>query len=178
MKAIAQRYARALVDVAVQQGKAADVQRELGDFAALLAGSADLRNFLANPAVGRDKKQAVIAKLAARMSVSKTVRNFLMVLVDNRRTALLPQIQEAYAAQLNARLGIAQAEVTSARELTAEEKGKLGAALSKMTGKRVEAQYRQDAGLIGGAVVRIGSTVYNGSVRDQLTRLRARLAAE
>jgi F-type H+-transporting ATPase subunit delta len=178
LKAIAQRYARALVDVAVQQNKAEEVKGELAGLAALVAGSADLRSFLANPAVGRDKKQVLMEKVCAGVKISRTLRNFVMVLVDNRRAGLLPQINEAYAAQLNTRLGVAVAEVTSARELTGDEKSKLNTALGRMTGKRVQAEYRQDAALIGGAIVRIGSTVYNGSVRDQLARLRAKLEAE
>lgn len=178
MRALAQRYARALVDVGLQQGQAQAIGRELDVFAQVVAGSPALRSVLANPAIGRDKKQAILARLAAQLGVGKAIRNFLMILVDNRRAQLLPQIREAYQQQLNLRMGIAEAEITSARELTADEKARLNAALAKMTGKRVEAQYRQDAGLIGGALVRMGSTIYNGSVRDQLKRMREKLAAD
>lgn len=178
MRAVAQRYARALVDIALKQEQAEQVRKGLAAFAELVAGSAALRNALASPAVSREKKQAILGKLAAQLGVGKTVSNFLMVLADNRRTHLLPLIREAYDQQMNVKLGVAQAQVTSARDLNAEEKTKLVAALGKMTGKRVEAQYQQDAGLIGGTIVRMGSTIYNGSVRDQLKRMKEKLAAD
>ena len=178
MRAVAQRYARALADVAFPQGQAAQVRAELAAFAAVVASSAALRSALANPAVPRDRKRAVVAKLAAQMGAGNVVSNFLMVLVENRRAQLLPLICEAFDQQMNLKLGVAEAQVSSARELTAEEKSKLVAALGKMSGKKVEAQYRQDAALIGGTIVRMGSTIYNGSVRDQLKRMREKLAAD
>lgn len=178
MKALAQRYARALVDVAVEQKKSEDVRKELAAFADLMRESAELRNLLASPAVPREKKLAVIDALAGRMDFSKAFRNFLCVLVDNRRTTMLPQIHEAFVAQLLERLGVTHAQVTTARELAAGEKTELCRALERLTGRRIEAEYKLDAKLIGGAVVRIGSTVYDGSVREQLNRLRASLAKE
>jgi len=178
LRAVAQRYARALVEVALHQKQAEAVRKELNDFAQVMAESSALRNALASPAIGREKKQAILEKLAAQMGVGKTVRNFLMVLAEHGRAQLMPLIREAYDQQLNVKLGVAQAEVTSAREMTAEDKSKLAAAISKMTGKRVEAEYRQDAALLGGTIVRVGSTIYNGSVRDQLKRMREKLAAD
>jgi F-type H+-transporting ATPase subunit delta len=178
LKAVVQRYASALVDVALEEGTAEAVKIELTEFAALMGESADLRNFLASPAVAVEQKQAVLEKILSRMGASKTLRNFLFVIVDNRRSALLPQIREAYHEQLFARLGVAEAQVTSARELTVAERAGLVQALERITGKRVETQYGLDPALIGGAVVRIGSTIYNGSVREQLNRLRAHLAAD
>lgn len=178
MKAVANRYARALADVVISQGSAEVVKAELSAFAQAVDESADLRNFLANPAVARPQKQAVIETLMARMGGSKTLRNFLLVLVDNRRAALLREISEAFEAELRARLGVAKAEVTSAHDLNDEERTKLVRTLERMTGKRVEASYSLDPELIAGAQVRIGSTVYDGSVREQLNRMRSRLAAE
>lgn len=178
MKAVAQRYAAALVDVAVEQGAVDELKKQLSEFIVLLGASADLRNFLSNPAVGRTQKQAVIEKLVARMGASKALRNFLFVLVDNRRTGILPEIQEVFISQLHARLGVVDAEVVSAQELSGQEKTELIAALAKLTGKRVEARYATNTELIGGAVVRIGSTIYDGSVRQQLNSLRERLSSE
>jgi F-type H+-transporting ATPase subunit delta len=175
---VAQRYARALADVAIARKQTEQVKKDLAVFASLVEQSAALRNVLASPAVGREKKLAILSQLAVQAGAGPAVRNFVMILTENRRTQLLPQIREAYEQQLNARLGIAEAEVTSARELTADEKTRISAALGKMTGKRVEAHYRLDAALLGGAVARIGSTIYNGSVRDQLRRLQEKLAAE
>ena len=178
MKALAQRYASALADVALSEKTADTVKNELAAFVDLVGDSADLRNFLASPAVPRNPKQAVVEKIVARLGASRTLRNFLFVLVENRRTQLLPEIQQAYERELQTRLGIAQASVVSARELSAAERAELEKALGKITGKRVQAMYGDDPSLIGGAVVWVGSTVYDGSVRTQLERLRARLASE
>jgi F-type H+-transporting ATPase subunit delta len=178
LNVLSQRYAKALVDVAVEQGKADQVKHELSAFAALVSESADLRNFLASPAVPRPQKQAVAGKLVERLGASKTLLNFLFVLIDNRRANLLDEIQAAYQEQLYARLGVADVYVMSARELNEPEKKELAGALEKLTGKRVEAHYGVDPELIGGAVVRIGSTIYDGSVREQLNRMRDWLARE
>jgi F-type H+-transporting ATPase subunit delta len=98
--------------------------------------------------------------------------------VDHRRTELLPEIQQAFREELNARLGIVEAEVTSARELSAGEKKELTSVLEQRTGKKIEAQFEEDGALLGGAIVRLGSTIYDGSVRDQLNRLREQLEME
>jgi F-type H+-transporting ATPase subunit delta len=110
--------------------------------------------------------------------MAPAVRNFVFLLVDHRRTEMLREIQQAFQTELNARLGIAGAEVISARELSAAEKKQLTAALERRTGKKIEASFRMDESLVGGAVVRVGSTVYDGSVREQLTRLREQLETE
>jgi len=178
LKALAQRYASALAEVATEQGIGEQVKSELASFVGLLSESADLRNFLASPATQWPTKQAVIEKLVARLGASQTLRNFLFVVVQHRRSAMLPQIQQAFEEQLRARLGVAEAQVISAEELSSEQKVELARALERLTGKRIESRYMLDPAVIGGAVVRIGSTVYDGSVREQLNRLRARLAAE
>jgi len=120
----------------------------------------------------------VIGKIAARLGAGNAFRNFLLVVSDNRRTGLLPEIASAFHSVLLERMGVAEAQVTSAAELTAGQKKQLNAALERLTGKKVEARYSLAPALMGGAVVRIGSTVYDGSVREQLDRLRARLASE
>ena len=149
----------------------------MGDFLELLRESPELRLLLESPAVPRTSKRAVIEELVARLGASRTLRNFLLVVQDRRRTALLPEIQRAFDARLDERQGITRADVTSARERSDAEKNELRGALERMTGRRVEALYRLDPALIAGAVVRIGSTIYNGSVRAQLERLRIRLAS-
>lgn len=177
MNALAKRYAAALADVAIEQGEAEPVKKNLADFADITRTSADLGNFLASPSISRANKQAVIEKIAARMGVGKIFRNFLLVLANNRRTTLLPDIGAAFEALLLERMGIAEALVTSAEELTTAQKTELNHAMEDLTGKKVESRFRVDRGLLGGAVVRIGSTVYDGSVREQLQRLRDRLIA-
>ena len=178
MKALAERYAGALVDVALENKQADQVKQELAAFAAMVRESAELHAFLANPSIARASKHAAIEQLVARMGASRTLRNYLFVIVDQRRAGMLPEIEEAFSTLLDARQGITQATVTSAADLTANERAELDAALAKLTGKKVQAQFKTDASLIGGAVVRIGSTIYDGSVRAQLDRLRARMISE
>ena len=125
MRALAQRYASALTDVAIEHGTAEQVRTELAAFLGLLGDSADLVNFLASPAIARASKHAVIEKLAARLDAGQTLRNFLFVVVDNRRSLLLPQIREAFEALLLARLWVAEAQVTSVEELTSPQKAEL-----------------------------------------------------
>jgi F-type H+-transporting ATPase subunit delta len=176
--ALASRYAAALADVALEQKSGDRVKKDLAAFVDTFFSSADLRNFIESPAVGPEMKHKVIQKLAARMDLAPAVRNFAYVLVNHRRTEMLREIQQAFETELNARLGIAEAEVTSARELNAAERERVTKALERRTGKKVEARFRHDESLVGGAVVRVGSTVYDGSVREQLTRLRERLETE
>ncbi|HLJ24404.1 MAG TPA: ATP synthase F1 subunit delta [Candidatus Acidoferrales bacterium] len=178
MKALAERYAGALVEVALANHQADQVKEELAAFAAMVRESPELNAFLANPSIARAAKHSAIEALVARMGASRTLRNYLFVIVDQRRAAMLAEIQEAFSRLLDARQGITQATVTSATELTPQERAELAAALAKLTGEKVQAQYATDAQLIGGAVVRIGSTIYDGSVRTQLERMRARMISE
>jgi F-type H+-transporting ATPase subunit delta len=176
--AVATRYATALADVALEHQRGNEVKRDLDAWAGVYAGSADLRNFLESPAVDREDKLKVIEQVAAKMKLESAVRNFAMLLMDRGRTELLGEIRAAFGAQLNARLGIAEAEITTAQELSAAEKKELAAALERRTGKKIEAKFVEDEALLGGAVVRVGSTIYDGSVREQLTRLREQLEGE
>jgi F-type H+-transporting ATPase subunit delta len=178
LKALAERYAGALVDVALEKKQADQVKQELAAFAAMIRESAELHAFLSNPSIARASKHASIEQLVARMGASRTLRNYLFVIVDQRRAGMLPEIEQAFSALLDARQGIMQATVTSAADLTAGERAELDAALAKLTGKKVQAQFNTDPALIGGAVVKIGSTIYDGSVRAQLNRLRARMISE
>jgi F-type H+-transporting ATPase subunit delta len=175
---VAQRFASALADVAMEQKSAEAVKRDLGAFVELFYSTADLRNALDSPAVEGDVKDKVIATIAARMGLNTAVRNFISLVINHRRTQLLREMQQAFGEELNKRLGIEEAEVTSARELSAAEKKELSAVLERRTGKKIEAQFREDKALLGGAVVRLGSTIYDGSVREQLNRLREQLEAE
>ena len=178
MRSLADRYAAALADVALAQNAADKIRQELADFMALLRQSPQLGTLLSSPAVPRAGKRAVAEALVARMGSSRTLRNFLCVVLDHRRTRLLPEIQEALDRHLDERLGVTRAEVTSARELPAGDQIKLRGVLEKLTGRRIEAQYRLDPKLIAGTVVRIGSTIYDGSVRTRIDKLRHQLASE
>ncbi len=178
MKAVALRYAKALADVAMAGNSAETLKRGLAAFTGLLEESADLRNLLASPAVARENKHGVIRKLCERMGANPALRNFLLVIVDERRAAMLAEIEREFKTELLARLNTTEAYVTSARELTAPEQAELTRALEKQTGKKVKTLFGVDPELIGGAVARVGSTIYDGSVRSQLNRLRASLASE
>jgi len=172
------QYATALADIALEQGAAEPVKKQLEDFGAAYAGSGELRNVLSSPAVERTEKHGVIEKLAARLGASRIVRNFLFVVVDNQRTHLLPEILQTFEDVIRQRQGVAEAEVTSAAELTAPQKKQLQETLERLTGRKIQAKYSLDPALLGGAVVRIGDTIYDGSVRNRLNQMRARLAAE
>jgi F-type H+-transporting ATPase subunit delta len=177
-EAVARRYAAALADVALEQKSANEVKSGLASFAHAFSESADLRNFLESPGVDAGSKRRAIEEIAARMELNPAVRNFIYVIVDHRRMEMLREIQAAFRQELNERLGIAEADVISARELSDAEKKELIAALERRTGKRIEANFHKDKALLGGAVVRVGSTIYDGSVREQLERLRERLETE
>jgi F-type H+-transporting ATPase subunit delta len=176
--AVATRYAAALTDVALEQNDANRVKRDLDSFVSAFAESADLRAFIESPGISHELKHKVIGELALRMDLVGAVRNFAFLVVDHHRTEMLGEIREAFQRELNARLGIAEAEVTSAREMSEEEREKLTAALERRTGKRIEARFHRNESLVGGTVVRVGSTVYDGSVREQLVRLREQLETE
>ena len=176
--ALESRYAAALADVALAQQDADRVKRDLGSFVEAFASSGDLRELLESPAVSRELKHKVVEEHSQRMDLAPAVRNFLYLLLDHRRTELLGEIQTAFQTELNRRLGIVEANVTSVRELNAEERKQLTTALEQRTGKKIEAHFRKDASLLGGTVVRLGSTIYDGSVREQLTRLREQLETE
>jgi F-type H+-transporting ATPase subunit delta len=172
------QYATALADIALEQGAAEPVRKQLTEFGAAYAESAELRNVLANPAVIPAAKHGVIEKLVVRLGASRIVRNFLFVVVDNQRTHLLPKILQTFEDVLRERQGVAEAEVASATELTGPQKTQLQQTLQRLTGRKIQANYSLDPALLGGVVVRIGDTIYDGSVRNRLNQMRARLAAE
>ena len=178
MKSASLQYANALADVALQQGAAEPVLKQLNDFAGAYRESAELRNFLASPAVTNKEKHGVAEKIAARLGASKILRNFLFLVIDHRRTLMIPELAEAFESVIRERQGMAEAQVVSAVELSAAQKKNLGQSLEKKTGKKIEAKYAVDKGLLGGIVVRIGDTVYDGSLRHRLNEMRATLAAE
>jgi F-type H+-transporting ATPase subunit delta len=178
INAVARRYASALADVVVEQNSADRAKADLGAFVEGFFSSHDLRSALESPAVGRDVKQRVLEEIAKRMNLEPAVRNFIYLVVDHHRAESLRDIQQAFQEELNARMGIAEAEVTSARALNVDERRQLTAALERRTGKKIEARFAEDQALLGGAVVRVGSTVYDGSVREQLARMREQLEAE
>lgn len=178
MSAVAERYAAALAEVALERKIADKVKDDLRAFVDVYLSSADLRNAFESPVVSSEVKHKVIHEVAAKMGLDAAVQNFLYLIVDHSRTEMLHEIPAALRQQLNMRMGIADAEVSSARELSGAERQQLTTMLERRTGKKIEASFRQDKALLGGAVVRVGTTIYDGSVREQLNRLRERLEKE
>jgi F-type H+-transporting ATPase subunit delta len=178
LKSASLQYANALADIALAQGAAAPALKQLADFGDVYAESAELRNFLASPAVDRQAKHGVVEKLVARLGASKIIRNFLLVVVDHGRTHILPEMVDAFEQVVRQRQGIAEAEISTAIELNAAQKAEFTLTLERLTGKRVEAKYSLEPALLGGAVVHIGDAIYDGSLRQRLNAMRARLAAE
>lgn len=178
MKSAGLQYANALADVALAQGAADGALKQLRDFVAAFSESAELRNALASPAVPKEAKRAVIEKIAGRVGAGKIIRNFLFVIADHHRTHILPEILVTFEQVIRQRQGIAEAEISSAIELSAAQRKKFSQVLERLTGKKVEAKFSLDPALLGGAVVRVGDTIYDGSVRNSLNEMRARLAGE
>jgi F-type H+-transporting ATPase subunit delta len=178
LKSASLQYANALADIALAQGAAEPAAKQLLAFGAAYTQSAELRTFLASPAVSIEAKHAVIEKIVARLGASKIIRNFLFVLADHRRTQLMLEVIAAFDDVIRQRQGVAEAEVSSAVELSAAQKKEMAATLTRLTGKKIETKYALDPALLGGAVVRIGDTIYDGSLRSRLNEMRARLAAE
>ena len=174
--ALALRYAHAFADVAESAHldlRAAESQ--LRDFADTVAGSRDLRELLDNPSIERGAKLKVIDAIAARLSLYAQVRNFLAVIVEHRRLAELNDIIAAYREIADKDSGAVEARITTARPLNDSDRAQLEAQVAALAGARVRASYAQDAALLGGAVVEIGSTIYDGSIRAQLQQLKQRM---
>ncbi|MGB9419684.1 MAG: ATP synthase F1 subunit delta [Candidatus Acidiferrum sp.] len=178
MRSASLQYANALADIVLEQGAADPARHQLEDFLGAYNESAELRNFLTSPVIARGAKHGVIEKLIARLGASKILRNFLFVMADNQRIHLLPDIVDAFEDVLRQRLGVAEAQVTSAAQLNNEQKAGLVQTLERLSGKKIQAKYLLEPKLLGGAVVRIGDTVYDGSVLNRLNQMRALLASE
>jgi F-type H+-transporting ATPase subunit delta len=178
LKSASLQYANALADIAPAQGAAVPVTQQLGDFTAAYASSTELRNILASPAVSKAEKRGVTERISARLGAGKIVRNFLFVVIDHQRTQLLPEIFGSFQNVLRERQGVAEAEIFSPTALSEAQKKEMTQALERLTGKRVEAKFSLDARLLGGAMVRVGDTIYDGSLRKRLNVLREQLAAE
>lgn len=178
MAAFVSRYAQAFLDVVTErQLDTAAIDTQLADFEGTLAGSLELKTFFANPAVAAAQKVAILDKLNEKLGLQKELRNLLAVLINNNRIGQVNEVAASYCTLLQQRLGIRQAEVVTARALTDDEKKSLLEGVGKLAGARVEASFTEDASILGGAVVRIGSTVYDGSVRGRLDRLKEALVA-
>jgi len=165
-----------LADVIIEKGEAVPVQGELAAWGKMIAETGALLEVFGNPTVPYDKKGIILNELISRSRVRPTTANFLRTLLKNQRLSDLPQVNAKLAQVLDERAGVVSAEITSARPVAENTKGVLEQKLTQLTGKKARLSFATDESLIGGIVTRIGSTVYDGSVSNQLRRLREELA--
>ena len=172
---IARRYAEAMADVATERGAVDQIDGELRTFAEMLRQSRELADVFASPVLPQQDKGRVLEAIIARARPGDYTANLLRAMLGNNRLPLMADVYEQYRRIINERRGVVVAEVTTAQPLDAGEQAQLSQRLHAMTGKRVEFQFKTDASLIGGVVTRIGSVVYDGSVRTQLQGIEQRL---
>ena len=173
--AAANRYARALVDLVLAPGsplRPADAVAQLRAVEETIAASPELRNALLTPAIQTSRKRAVMGQLLNQMGVSHLIRNFVYVIIDRRRVGIFNEIREAVELVLDERMGFVRAEVSSAEALDQRRSSEIESELSSLTGKRMRLRFAVDPALLGGVVARIGSRVYDGSLRGQLEQLQ------
>lgn len=175
IETIARRYGTALADVVLKSGETERAKQELNAFGAMIAGNADLQSVFSNPAIAHASKENLLGELIKKTKPSKTTANFLRVLLRNSRLTELGEICERFESVLAERSGVVSAEIISARELPTAERKEFEINLERLTGKSVSVNYTVDADIIGGVVTRIGSTVYDGSVKTKLENLREQL---
>jgi F-type H+-transporting ATPase subunit delta len=176
MAAFVARYAQAFLEVVTAEKlDTAAIERQLKDFLATWNGSGELREFFVNPAVPALQKVEFLDTLNKQLALRKELRNLLAVMINNDRIGDVNEVAAAYRKLLQEQLGIRQAEIVTARDLSAAERDALVAEVGKLAGSKIDASFRLDAAILGGTVVRIGSTVYDGSVRGRLDRLKEAL---
>lgn len=173
----ARRYAKALLEVALKQRNFAKVLEELEGFQADLQEFLLLRQLFLSPAIAPAKKKKVLEDLSQKMGLEQLTFNFLSTLIHRDRLNLLEQVIVSSEQQFLERQGITVVEVVTARRLQADEESRMVAELEAFTGKKVRLENRVDPALIGGAITRIGTTVYDGSVQAQLEQIKVRMIA-
>jgi F-type H+-transporting ATPase subunit delta len=178
IQAIARRYSTALADVTLPRGEAREVQQEIDQWCQMMQSNDRLHEIFRNPTIPYNQKRSLLGTLIERTRVRPTTANFLMVLLQNQRLSELSEVSKRFAQVLDERSGVVSAHVTTARPVPESVRLSLRSTLVSLTGKDVRLSYAIDPDLIGGIVTRIGSTVYDGSVRNQLDLLRGKMAGE
>lgn len=176
MAAVASRYARALVDVVLDK-KIDGAVEQVNSIVGAIRENDELRRVWEAPDIPADQKRRLLDAIGSRIGLSRTVRNFFAILIDHQRIPMVEQIARQFEVELDAALGFAEAQVTSARPLSDEEKRQVESRVAAITGKKVRARYGADPELLGGVMVQVGSTIYDGTVRGQLQKLREQLAS-
>ncbi len=175
VETVARRYATALADIVTKTNETSFVQTELKTWESMISRNVDLQNAFGNPVISQVNKEKVLENLIAKTQPTKTTANFLRVLLRNGRLTEIKEINEKFASVLEERSGAVSAQITSARVLSETEKAEMQTNLAKLTGKNVALNFEIDETLIGGVVTRIGSTVYDGSVKTQLEELKQQM---
>ena len=175
VETVARRYASALADVVAKSGDTTTIQTELRQWETMIVSNRDLLEVFNNPAIQQENKEKVLESLIARSQPTKTTANFLRILLRNGRLTDIAQINEKFASVLEERSGVVSAQITSARPLSQLQQNEIQANLERMTGKRISPSFATDETIIGGVVTRIGSTVYDGSVKTQLENLKQQM---
>jgi len=173
--AAARRYARALFGLAQEESRVAEIRAELASFAEVLASSGELRRALFQPLHPVAERRAVLRALSQRLGASAMLQNFFAFLVDQRRLVDFEGIRGEYERLADAAAGRTRAEILTAAPLTDAQRDSLRRALSARTGKDVELDVSVDASLLGGVIASVGALVFDGSLRTQLSHLRASL---
>jgi len=176
--AAASRYARALVDVVTDpkmRVKPEDAVAQLQAIEQLLSASAELRAAMITPAIQTSRKRAAMGKLMDEVGASRVIQNFIFVIIDHRRIGLMAEIREAFETLMDERMGFTRADITSAAPLDEKQAGALASELSRLAGKTARLRFSVDPAVLGGIVARIGSTLYDGSIRGQLQQMRREL---
>lgn len=172
---VARRYASALADVVMKAGNAPSIKSELRSWNELITSNSNLYQAFRNPSIAAASKARVLEDLIQRSNPTPTTANFLRVLLRNGRLTEIDEISKRFDAVLDERHGLASGQVISSRELSEAEKHELKQSLDALTGKNVSIRFDVDPGIIGGVIARVGSTVYDSSVRTQLQELREKL---
>ena len=175
---LAVRYARALIAAFRDPRQAEAVDRFLSELGAAIDRSAELKAFLADPSVSASRRVGALRSMVREAGLPTELGNFLATLADHNRAASLPSIAQVYHEKREEAMGVVPAEVTTAGLLSEELKARAQAAVEGLTGRSVRLTCKVDPSLLGGVVTQIGSTVYDGSLRTQLSTLRRRMVQE
>jgi F-type H+-transporting ATPase subunit delta len=172
---VARRYAEAMVDVAIARDEVESIDNELRVFAETMKASRELYDVFASPIVSQTDKLSLLNALIARLDIGQMSANLLRAMLKHHRLHYVAEMYEQFRSKMNVRRGLIVAEVSTAAAVGASEQARLGRTIEQMTGKQVEFKFKTDPSLIGGVVTRIGSVVYDGSVRTQLQTIKERL---
>jgi len=172
---VARRYAKALADIAQQEGTLTAVQQELASVSALVRSNPDLARLAFYPLIPPAQKAKAFEAVLTSMGASATVRRFFQVVASAARLNLIHDLSTTFDEFVDERTGVVEARVQSAVAMTAPQTQALAEALGRRTGKTIRLQWRQEASILGGVKVQIGSTVYDASIQGQLRLLKAKL---